>query len=261
MAKKTSKNGTLITTYPVLQGSGSKYTATNVAGAIKAVDPDMSVALIDLDFKAPYLAGYLSGHDRVHTIDNLIERIDGGFLDEESIRDNIVKLKNGVDLLKGTKLKNVYHFIKQEHIRQILVMMKRMYDVVIVAVSNGGDSLSATVSMLTSEHILLVGKNDYSNYLALESEINFAKNYALNEDSLKIVFNMHDPTSDLDFQPILSNAEVPLIAWTPFDIETINNKHLDVGRGVGRFLKPRNEQSPYYEFVKIVMEDFQKNNK
>lgn len=261
MAKKTKKNGSLLVCYPVLQGNGSKYTATNIADTIKHMDHDLNVALVDLDFKVPYLAGYLSGHDRVHTIDNLIERIDGGFLDEEVIKDNMVELKNGVDLLKGTKLKNTYYFIKQEHIRQILVMLQKMYDVIVVAVSNGNESLSTMVAMLAADHILLVGKNDYSNYLSLESEIRFAQNYASNEDKIKLIFNMFDQNSDLDFQPILSETGVPLVAWIPYDKDTVNNKHIDSGKIIGKFLKSKKEDSPYEELVVNLLDEFKTSDK
>lgn len=252
MVKKRKKNGDIIVCYPILQGNGSKYTATNLADAIKSKDRSTSVALIDLDFKAPYLAGYLSGHDTVHTIDNLIERLDGGFLDEEAIKDNMVELKNGVELLKGTKLKNTDYFIKQEHIRQILVMLRKMYDVIIVAVSSGNDSLSTMVAMLSSDHIILVGRNDFSNYVSLESEIKFVQNYASNEEKVKLIFNMYDPDSDLDFQPILSEVGVPLVAWIPFDKNTINNRHIDSGKVVGKFLKSRRESTPYDELIDLL---------
>lgn len=255
MAKKMKKHGDLIVCYPVLQGNGAKYTATNLADAIKNKNREMSVALIDLDFKAPYLAGYLSGHDKVHTIDNLIERLDGGFLDEEAIKENMVELKNGVELLKGTKLKNTYYFIKQEHIRQILVMLKKMYDVIVVAVSNGNDSLSTMVAMLSADHIILVAKNDYSNYLSLENEIAFVQNYASDEGKIKLIFNMYDADSDLDFHPILSEAKIPLVGWIPYDKDTINNRHIKSGKLVGKLLKTKKEESPYDELVSSLFSE------
>lgn len=248
MARKTAKNGTLIVCYPVLQGNGSKYTATNLAHEIKMHDKNLSVALIDLDFKVPYLAGYLSGHDDVHTIDNLIEKIDGGFLTEEDIKMNMVELKNGVELLKGTKLTKTYYFINQEHIHQILVYLKRMYDVVVVAVSHGNDSLSAMVSFLFADHILMVARNDFSNYSVLKSQIRFVKNYTANEDSVKLIFNMYDDASNLDFQPILSETNVPLVAWVPYNPNTVNNRHIDSGGVSGRLFRKK-EQTPYDDLV------------
>jgi|HigsolmetaAR206D_1030411.scaffolds.fasta_scaffold00003_67 Flp pilus assembly CpaE family ATPase len=252
MAKKLTKNGKLIVCYPVLQGNGSKYTATNLAHEIKMHDKDFDVALVDLDFKVPYLAGYLSGHDTVHTIDNLIEKIDGGFLSEEDIRNNMVKLKDGVELLKGTKLTETYYYIKQQHIRQILIFLKRMYDVVIVAVSHGSDSLSATVSMLSADHILMIARNDFSNYQVLEREIRFLKNYAANEDKIKLIFNMYDPSSNLDFQPILAKTGVPLVAWVPFDPETINNRHIESSGIAGKLFRKK-EQTPYDDLISMLL--------
>lgn len=249
MLKGSRKNGLIVVTYPVIQGNGSKYTATNLADKIKDKESNLKVALVDLDFKAPFLAGYLSGHDQVHTIDNLIERIDGGFLDEEFIKENMVELKNGVELLKGTKLKNTYYFIKQEHIRQILIMLQKMYDVIVVSVSNGNDSLGTMVALLSADYVLMVGKNDYSNYLSLENQIKFVKNYASKEDKVKLIFNMYDSQSDLDFQPILSETGVPLIGWVPYNPETINNRNIGSDKIVGRFLKSRKEVTPYDEIV------------
>lgn len=254
MARKTLKNGLLISCYPVLQGNGAKYTATNLAHEIKMYNRDLSVALVDLDFKVPYLAGYLSGHDEVHTIDNLIEKIDGGFLSEDDIKTNMVELKNGVELLKGTKLAKTYYFIKQEHIHQILVLLKRMYDVVVVAVSHGNDSLSAMVSFLFADHILMIARNDFSNYRVLKSQIRFVKNYAENEDAVKLIFNMYDESSNLDFQPILSETNVPLVAWVPYDPSTINNRHIDGGMVTGRFFRKK-EQTPYDELIVRLLEE------
>lgn len=253
MARKTLKNGLLISCYPVLQGNGAKYTATNLAHEIKMYNRDLSVALVDLDFKVPYLAGYLSGHDEVHTIDNLIEKIDGGFLSEDDIKTNMVELKNGVELLKGTKLAKTYYFIKQEHIHQILVLLKRMYDVVVVAVSHGNDSLSAMVSFLFADHILMIARNDFSNYRVLKSQIRFVKNYAENEDAVKLIFNMYDESSNLDFQPILSEMNVPLVAWVPYDPSTINNRHIDGGMVTGRFFRKK-EQTPYDDLIVRLLE-------
>jgi len=254
MARKTLKNGLLISCYPVLQGNGAKYTATNLAHEIKMYNRDLSVALVDLDFKVPYLAGYLSGHDEVHTIDNLIEKIDGGFLSEDDIKTNMVELKNGVELLKGTKLAKTYYFIKQEHIHQILVLLKRMYDVVVVAVSHGNDSLSAMVSFLFADHILMIARNDFSNYRVLKSQIRFVKNYAENEDAVKLIFNMYDESSNLDFQPILSETNVPLVAWVPYDPSTINNRHIDGGMVTGRFFRKK-EQTPYDDLIVRLLEE------
>ena len=252
MMNSNEKKAKMIVCYRVIQGNGSKYTATNLADAIKGKYEDLSVALVDLDFKAPYLAGYLSGHDQVHTIDNLIERIDGGFLDEEAVKENMVELKNGVDLLKGTKLKNTYYFISQEHIHQIIEMLKKMYDVVVVAVGNGNDSIGTMVALLEADHVLMVARNDYSNYVVLKDEIRFIKHYAAREDHVRLIFNMFDQHSDLDFQPILSETNVPLVAWISYDVETINNRHIQGGK-VSKFLKGRREATPYDELVSTLL--------
>lgn len=175
-------------------------------------------------------------------------------MSEDDIKTNMVELKNGVELLKGTKLAKTYYFIKQEHIHQILVLLKRMYDVVVVAVSHGNDSLSAMVSFLFADHILMIARNDFSNYRVLKSQIRFVKNYAENEDAVKLIFNMYDESSNLDFQPILSETNVPLVAWVPYDPSTINNRHIDGGMVTGRFFRKK-EQTPYDDLIVRLLEE------
>lgn len=255
MAKKSKQKGTVITCYPVIQGNGSKYTATNLADVIKEQNPNLSVVLVDLDFKAPYLAGYISGHDQVHTIDNLIERINGDFLDEETIEENLVQLKNGVLLLKGTKLKNTHYFIKQEHIHHILTFLKKMFDVIVVAVSNGSDTLGTMVAFLQSDHIILVGKNDFSNYMSLQNEIKFVKNYAAKEHKIKLLFNQYNEASDLDFQSILEEEDIPLVGWVPFDPETIDNQYITNKRSIKRWFRSKNNGTPYDNVVSLILNE------
>src|SRR5690625_158701 len=261
MIKKNTKNGKMIVCYPSLPGNGSKYTAVNLADQIKKMDSGARVGLLDLDLKSPYVAGYLSEHDQTHTIDNLIERIDGDFLDEEAVEDNLVELKNGVELLKGTKLKDSHHFIKQEHIRQIIQLFKRMFDVIVVATSHGGDAISTTVSMLSADHVVVVAKNDFSNFKSLQRELAFVKYYINDEESVSLVFNMFDEQSDLDFQTILSDEKVPLLAWVPFDTSTINNKNIDGGGRTGLFARLKKEDSPYDDLLSSFFPDNKKKNR
>lgn len=255
-----NKEGLIIATYPSIQGNGSKYTATNIAHQIKTTQPELKVCLLDFDFKVPYLAGYLAGYDKEHSIDNLIEKIDGGFFSEDSMRDNTIQLKNGVDLLKGTQLKHFEFFIKQEHVRQILKQAQKMYDVVIVALSSGNDSISIPITLLAADHVLLIGRNDYSNYLSLKDQIKFVQNYAKDNKSIKLIFNMFESDSDLDFHPILVETGVPLVAWVRFMSETTNNKHIEGSKLLNKFIKQKREDTPYDSLVEQFIDELDERN-
>ena len=136
---------------PVMVGNGSKYIATNLAHYTKKLYPDKKVALVDFDFINPYLAEKLSLHDNIHGIDNLTDKIDGNFLDNHLFTENMVKLKNGVELLKGTKLTHNLDLIKKHHIEKILELLRSLYDFVFIAVSN--KVTSGTVYGLSLIHI------------------------------------------------------------------------------------------------------------
>ena len=136
---------------PIVIGNGSKYIATNLSHYTKILYPTKKVALVDFDFKNPYLAERLSLHDTIHSIDNLIDKIDGNFLNETLFFENMIKLKNGVDLLKGTKITHNVKLIQKNHIEKIISILKNNYDYVFMTVSN--EVLAGTVYGLFEEQM------------------------------------------------------------------------------------------------------------
>lgn len=238
----------LIVFYPVVQGSGGKYVATNVAHAIKESHPDKNIALVDFDFKAPFLAGYLTDNDKVHGIDNLIEKIDGGFLDVELFKENMVSL-NGIDVLKGSRLGKNHYFIENKHIEAIISLLKKIYDVVVVSVSSDTDNSGTTASLFHSDEVVLVSRNDFTCYSLVDGAMDVINFYKKEDVPVRFVYNQFDESSNLDFNLSLSNYGLNVIGVVPFNPSTIDNRDLKEKTFSG-LIKRKKQETPFDEVVK-----------
>lgn len=238
----------LTVVFPVTQGVGGKYIATNVANVYKERFPDKKVALVDFDFKAPYLAGYLTDNDKVHGVDNLIEKIDGGFLDDELFSENMVTLDSGIEVLKGTRLRNNHYFIEQKHIQEIIRMLRNSYDAIFISVSSLADNAGTTVSLFEADELLIVSRNDFTCYSLAESALETVKHYKKEDVELKWVYNQHFEGSNLDFSAIISEQSMKVVGVVPFNKESIDNRDLK-GKAFGGILKRKKQETPFDEIV------------
>lgn len=237
----------VIVFYPVTQGVGGKYVATNVAHTLKEQQPEKKIALVDFDFRAPFLAGYLTDNDKVHGVDNLIEKIDGGFLDEELFKENMVEL-NGIHVLKGTKLGKNHYFIGQEHIDEILHQLKSLYDVVLISVSSDSDNAATTSALFDADEVVVVSRNDFTCYSGFEGAMDIVNFYKKEEATLSFVYNQFHEASNLDFNPFVKDYGLKVVGVVPFKADTIDNRDLK-GKVFGGLMKRKKQESPFDEIV------------
>lgn len=242
------KHGKLVAIYPVTQGVGGKYVATNMAHAYKEKNTDKKVALVDFDFKAPYLAGYLTDNDKVHGIDNLIEKIDGGFLDEELFKENMVDMGNGIELLKGTKLRNNHYFIQPNHIEEIIRFLRKLYDVVFVSVSTLSDNSATTTTLFDADEVVMVSRNDFTCYSLVEGALNVVNHYKQEELQVKWIYNQYHEESKMDFNDVIQSNNLKVIGVIPFEKTTIDNRDLK-GKAFGNLIKRKRQDSPFDEVI------------
>lgn len=233
---------------PVITGNGAKYTATNLAHYTKTLLPTKRVALVDFDFKYPYLAEKLSLHDTIHSIDNLTDKIDGGFLDSKLFLENMIKLKNGVDLLKGTKLSHSLNLIKKHHIEKIIELLKEEYDYVFVSATN--EALSGTIySMFNADKIILVAKNNYSNYKELKKVLKLVNNYKGQNTEIDFIINQCSDVSSVTFTSYFNENNIKNIELIPYDENTFDNSDLDKNAIAQKMFKSKNKVNEVFENI------------
>lgn len=239
------KESKLIVFYPVVPGVGSKYIATNVAHNLKEREPEKKIALVDFDFHAPYLAGYLTDTDKIHGIDNLTDKIDGGFLDEVLFKENMVPI-NGIDVLKGTKSGKNHFFIEQKHVEEILMWLRSLYDVVIISVSSDSDNAGTSTALFHADQIVVVSQNNFTSYSQFDIAMDVVNFYKNDKSVLRFVYNQYFDGSNLDFTPHLQTYGLDVIGVVPFNSDSIDNRDLK-GKVFGNILKRKKQETPFDE--------------
>lgn len=232
---------------PVISGNGSKYVATNLAHYAKTKYPEKKIALVDFDFENPYLAEKLAQADSIHSIDNLIDKIDGNFLTDELFKENMIELKDGVDLLKGTKINNSIKIIQQIHIEKILELLKNEYDYIFIAVSNNISS-GTVYSLLTADEIIVVAKNNYSSLRAYKRTLRIINNYKNNTSNLRLIINQYSESSDVSFGNDISDVDI-----VPYDSSSIDNSDLDKKNIATKLFKSKSGNDEVFQNMLLKM--------
>lgn len=233
---------------PIVIGNGSKYIATNLSHYTKILYPTKKVALVDFDFKNPYLAERLSLHDTIHSIDNLIDKIDGNFLNETLFFENMIKLKNGVDLLKGTKITHNVKLIQKNHIEKIISILKNNYDYVFITVSN--EVLAGTVyGLFEATDVVLVARNNYTNFKEFKKVLKIVNNYRAKDSKVHLILNQFSETSEVTFNELFNGTKIENIELVPYNEETFDNNDLDKSKITGKVFKSRNTSQKLFQNI------------
>jgi len=223
----------IITFYPVVQGVGCKYTATGFAFILAQMNPKAKVALVDFDFKNPYLAANLATHDTVHGIDNLISKIDGNFLTDELFRENMIRLPDVFDLLKGTELVGRDHLITKRHIDKIIEMLRSNYDYIIIAVSPMNDNAGTVYGLYEADEVVMVTKINQACFSNISKATTIINSYKKSPKRIKLVYNMYTDNFHIDFTQTTIANNLEVIAGLPYDEATIDNHNISTG-GLGK---------------------------
>ncbi|MFI3211571.1 MAG: AAA family ATPase [Peptostreptococcaceae bacterium] len=217
--------GKIIACMPIVIGNGCKYTTINLAHYKKSLNQDDKVLLIDFDLENPYLGEKLSLSDKVHTIDNLVEKINADLMNESVFNENLVKLKNEVMLLKGTRAKRISS-IKENHINEILEIAKNNFDYIFVSLSNKNSS-AVSSTLFHADEVVLVSKNNYSNLNKFDSVVKIINHYKKEDTKINLVVNHFTNMSDVSFAKYLESEKIENTAMILYNEQTIDNLDLD----------------------------------
>lgn len=238
----------IILCMPVLQGNGSKFTATNLAHYTKTLYPSKRVALVDFDTNTPYLAERLAIQDTTHSIDNLTDIIDGNYLDFSLFEQNMIVLKSGVQLLKGTKMVGAKQLINKTHIEAIISLLKENYDYVFISVSNEV-SPGTVYGLFNADEILLITRNNYPNYAHIERVLKLINNYKNNDSKIRLVINQYSDLSEVSFNTVTKKYNIEDTELIPYIPESFDHNDLDKGLISGNFFKSKNKAQEPFEIL------------
>lgn len=208
---------------PIVSGNGSKYLTTALANSYKELNKSKRVAIVDFDVKNPYLANALT-NDEVHGIDTLIDKIDGDILSENLFMENMIKLKNDVDLLKGTKFFNSYEVFEKKHAEKILSMLDSIYDVVFISLSSDFDNYLSACALVKADSVLMVARDNQSSLKSFERMAEIVRNYS--NGDLKTVINMYTGNSKVDISQTSKKVGIEIAGTVEYDENTIDNVNI-----------------------------------
>lgn len=229
-----------------MAGAGSKFMAANFAHYTKQQYPGMRVALLDFDFTYPYLAERLALHDSVHSIDNLTDKIDGGFLDDKLFTENMVTLRSGVELLKGTQFAGNYHVVGKSHIDQIMALAKEQYDYVFVAV---GSEMHAGIaySLFHADQVFAVAQNNYANFRRMPNLSEVLGHCTQTGTPIHFIINQYVEASDVVFTEFIEAHRIQHIELVPYIEEAFDHTDLTKGLIASKLFKQRKQAQDVFE--------------
>lgn len=240
--------GKLFAITSIAQNSGAKYFVTNLAHYIKKRDKrdEINVLIIDFDFNNPYLAHNYVKHDKVHGVDNLLNTINSGGLNDELFLDNVIETSLKFDVLKGTSLPEKKRMFTKEAIETILDKAVNIYDYVFAVIGNNPSDAGMVYTLMHAEEVFVVVRDNVTNTENAPKILAGIKSYYSASNPLMIIHNYRNTHSTSEFNSVLKDGEIYVAGSLIYDEKSIDNINLEKDKG---FLsKSPNEN----EFMKII---------
>lgn len=218
----------IITVVPTNTGAGAKFTTVLLAQSILINDPKAKVAIVDFDFRNPYLAAYLTPEDSFHGVDNLLEKIDANYLSNELFKENMVKIAGtNIDVLKGTKLGGRYDFITKVHVETIINLLREQYDYSFIAVNSRDDNSGTVFALNKADDVVVVAAQDYMGATRLNGIIDMVETYRSIRSRIKLFINRRDYRYDeIRFEKETDERGLEVIGSLPYDPTYVDNRYL-----------------------------------
>lgn len=239
----------MIAIYPIVAGNGAKFIGTNIAHSLKVANPTKKVALVDFNLKQPFLAHALSTHDEIHGIDNLIDKIDGKHLTNELFIENMVMLKNNVEVLKGTKMFGKHKVFTEKHMKSIIEHLRNIYDYVIMVVSPEADNAGTVYGLHEADSVIMVGRNNVANAKLASRGLAIVNQYKRTTEPVQLIYNLHTSNST-HLSEFVKDSNLNVLGLIEYDESAIDNLDLNGGQGVKFFKSKSKNQDAFANMAK-----------
>jgi pilus assembly protein CpaE len=217
MPAVASKNGHIITAFGSKGGVGTTTIAVNLAVAMAQKDNHKSVALIDMNTLFGEIPLFLEVSPKFHwgEITKHIDRLDNNFLTNVLTRHN-----SGLHILPSPAYLNGHIRPTPDTISRLLVLMKGMFDYVII---DGGQSTDDTVLRVVelSDTLLLI---TILSLPCLANSNKLIKSFVelgyLRKDQIKVVVNRYMKKSEISLDDAKAGIGENLSWIIPNDYQT-----------------------------------------
>lgn len=228
----------LVVVYSPKGGVGKSVLAANLAALLAKENPDLSIALVDLDLRFGDQAVLLD-LDRSRSILDLLSVIDE--LTADAILNAVTTHSSGLRVLLPPPEPQQADLVREGHVRQVLLAMKRFHDLVIVDTTSALSDVTLAALEL-ADRILQICTPDVLSIWKTRASLELWEGLGISEESVWLVFNRTSGRSEVQTEHIrdlFSNRVIGEIPASFFSIEPYVNTGIalvDAPRG-GRVLE------------------------
>lgn len=254
-------SGKIITVYPLIPSSGSKYTATEMACRYRDLNPTHKIAILDLNLIRPFLGyGFL---ERVITGRNNLDAFVSAYelakdsnegFSVSAIKKIFAEPEHNLFILAGSRDYNQRRHIRTEHISFLLEATKSIFDVIFVSVASDSDNPGTVVSLSSSWKVVIVGKHNHTTFESFVENIEKITPYVA-RNKMKFVYNHYDESLNFHFGDFIILYDMEVLGCLYYDKKTIDSKHLKKGlfRIKGLFKSKLKNDKMISEIVRNLM--------
>lgn len=244
--------GKIFTTMSIIPGNGAKYFTTNLATYVARTNKEAKVLLIDFDFDNPYLAYEFVKHDKLHGVDNVVNTIKTDKINHSLFNENVISSDIGVDIIKGTTFDNKREMFTKQVINKILKYATELYDFIFIVTTNKPTDAGFVYTLLQTDEVFLIGRNNYSNMLEAPKILNNIMSYYKEDKPIMLVHNYKNHEANAELNRILEEDVIRVVTVLEYDEKTIDN--VDLSSKPSFFSKPKNHSS-FKRIAKKIVEN------
>lgn len=208
-------------------GNGAKFVATNLAVACKIVYGEKKVLLVDFDLENPTLGKVFYAGNRNNSFNVMLnELLQHNNISEEILKENLYSSLNGIDILIGRNIDEIdyYNDISEDLYKKLFLKLSSMYDYIFVVINKEPNNKIMLTTLLNSNNTIVVGKNTFSNELALNRTFDIVSNYTNNANQYYIT-NMYEKEK-MDLSRKIKNKGITFLGNLRYEYSSIDNKNL-----------------------------------
>ena len=209
--------GRLIVVHGPKGGVGKSFLASNVAVLVAQEHPQLGVAMLDLDLRFGDLAVLLD-LERERSAMDLLSVI--GELTPDALEAAVTRHRSGLEVLLPPPEPQQADLFGESSIREILLALKRDYDLVFVDTSSELSDVTLTALEL-ADQILLVLTPDVLSVWKSRGLIQLGEELGIPTEIFKVVVNRTSKKSEVKPQDLKALFDCEILAEVPADFYAV----------------------------------------
>ena len=234
MGMADSIKGKIIVCYPILDGYGGKFVATNLAFTAPSKAKNKRIAVLNLNLRYPFMSQNIASNSFAG-IDDICVNIESNSIDMNYVQSCMQVSKLGdcsVEILKGTHQFTQYNHFTKEQMETIIETFRQNYDYTIIPVSSYMDNAGTVSAVQNADEILFICSNNIASKELCGVVYNRINAYKNSNCKVSLVCNMINEGSTIHIPEELKDVSIEKYYAIPYDKEYIDSANLVANKGI-----------------------------